>query len=319
MFFADSVLTPAVSVLSALEGIAIKSPELAGKTMPIGLVILVLLFAVQRYGTGIVGRLFGPLIILWFLALGVAGVQQILLEPAILAALNPMRAVDFLINQSARGELLSVLGSAVLGVTGGECLYADLGHFGPLPVRLSWVLVALPGLMLNYLGQGALLMRDASKASNPFYYMFPEQYLDAVIALSTIATIIASQAVISGAYSMSCEAIKMGFLPRMEVQHTSKSKSGQIYLPAVNTIREQPYPLQSRFVPIRCLWHSHSLFLSFLPEFLLALLSLNAEPRFAVAQFALRWWSWPPPSANPPTWPTPTACPSRPPCSSRLS
>jgi KUP system potassium uptake protein len=250
MFYADSVLTPAVSVLSALEGIAIASPALAGKTMPIGLIILVLLFMVQRFGTGIVGRLFGPLIVLWFLALGITGVQQIVLQPAILAALNPMRAVEFLIDQSARGELLTVLGYAVLGVTGGECLYADLGHFGPLPVRLSWALVTLPGLVLNYLGQGALLMRDPSKVSNPFYYMFPDQFLYPAVALSTIATTIASQAVISGAYSMSCEAMKMGFLPRMEVLHTSKSKSGQIYVPAVNTIREIPYPYPLHFLRV---------------------------------------------------------------------
>ncbi len=242
LFYADSVLTPAISVLSALEGIAIASPALTGNTMPIGVAILILLFLMQRFGTGLVGRIFGPMIFLWFLALSVTGVQQILLHPAILAALNPARAVDFLSSQTAQGELLNVLGSAVLGVTGAECLYADLGHFGPLPIRLSWGLVTLPGLALNYLGQGALLMRDPSKVSNPFYYMFPDRFLIPAVALATIATTIASQAVFSGAYSMSCEAMKMGFLPRMEVCHTSKSKRGQIYVPTVNTLCESPPP-----------------------------------------------------------------------------
>ena len=240
LFYADSVLTPAISVLSALEGIDIASPALSGHTMPIGLAILIMLFLVQRFGTGLVGRIFGPMIFLWFLALSVTGIQQILLEPAILAALNPARAVAFLSSQTAEGQLFAVIGSAVLGITGGECLYADLGHFGPLPIRLSWLLVAMPGLVLNYLGQGALLMQDPKKVSNPFYYMFPDRFLIPAVALATIATTIASQAVISGAYSMSCEAIKLGFLPRMEVCHTSKSKSGQIYVPAVNNLREPP-------------------------------------------------------------------------------
>lgn len=206
--------------------------------MPIGVGILVLLFTVQRFGTSVVGRMFGPMIFLWFLMLSVTGVQQITREPRILSALNPARAVAFLNDQSAQGGLLPVMGNIVLGVTGSECLYADMGHFGPLPIRLSWGLVTLPALALNYMGQGALLMGDASKASNPFYFLFPDNYLYPAVALSTIATVIASQAVISGAFSMSCEAMKLGFLPRMEVVHTSKSKGGQIYVPTVNLLRE---------------------------------------------------------------------------------
>ena len=272
LFYADSILTPAVSVLSALEGVAIATPALTGHTMPIGVAILILLFSVQHHGTSFVGRIFGPLILLWFLMLAITGIQQIVLEPRILDSLNPANAVAFLNNQTAQGQLLPTIGNIVLGVTGSECLYADLGHFGPLPIRLSWALVTLPALALNYMGQGALLLRDpslvnprpsffadlaaylsptacssdrasltrAAQVSNPFYYLFPTQFLYPAVALSTIATVIASQAVISGTYSMSCEAMRLGFLPRMEVRHTSKSKGGQIYVPTVNLLRMPP-------------------------------------------------------------------------------
>jgi KUP system potassium uptake protein len=238
LFYADSILTPAISVLSALEGVAIASPALAGNIMPIAIVILVLLFSVQRFGTRLIGRIFGPLIFLWFLMLGITGVQQIVKQPRILQALNPARGVEFLNAQSAQGGMLSVMGNIVLGVTGSECLYADMGHFGTLPVRLTWFLIAFPALTLNYLGQGALLMGDAGAVSNPFYSLFSVRYLIPAVAMSTVATVIASQAVISGAYSVSCEAMKMGLLPRMEVVHTSKSKGGQIYVPTVNLLRE---------------------------------------------------------------------------------
>lgn len=226
-------------MLSALEGVAIASPALEGNTMPIGICILFLLFSVQRFGTSFIGRIFGPMIVLWFLMLGITGIQHIADQPRVLAALNPARAVAFLHGQAAQGSMLPVMGNIVLGVTGSECLYADMGHFGPLAIRLSWGLVALPALVLNYLGQGALLMGDASAVSNPFYNMFPDRFLIPAVALSTIATVIASQAVISGAYSMSCEAMKLGFLPRMEVVHTSKSKGGQIYVPTVNLLCER--------------------------------------------------------------------------------
>ena len=167
LFYADSILTPAVSVLSALEGVAIATPALTGHTMPIGVAILILLFSVQHHGTSFVGRIFGPLILLWFLMLAITGIQQIVLEPRILDSLNPANAVAFLNNQTAQGQLLPTIGNIVLGVTGAECLYADLGHFGPLPIRLSWALVTLPALALNYMGQGALLLRDPSRVPRP--------------------------------------------------------------------------------------------------------------------------------------------------------
>lgn len=235
-------------MLSALEGVAVASPALVGHTTPIAVAILILLFAVQHMGTGFVGRMFGPMLLLWFLMLGIVGAQQVALQPRILAALNPAMAAAFLNEQGAQGGLLGLIGNAVLGITGAECLYADMGHFGQPPIRLTWGLVALPALLLNYLGQGALLMRDPSKVSNPFYYALPDRYLYPAVALSTVATVIASQSVISGAYSMSCQAMKLGFLPRMKVVHTSKSKGGQIYMPTVNTLREplpppHPHPI----------------------------------------------------------------------------
>mmetsp|Transcript_17218 Transcript_17218/g.47288 ORF Transcript_17218/g.47288 Transcript_17218/m.47288 type:complete len:735 (-) Transcript_17218:310-2514(-) len=236
MFYADSILTPAVSVLSALEGISVATPDLNNRTMPIALAILFLLFTIQRFGTGFVGRMFGPMIILWFVMLAVSGIEQIAQEPSIFEAFNPARAVGFLLDQSSQGNLFPVIGSIVLGVTGSECLYADMGHFGPLAIRLSWLLVAMPALFLNYLGQGALLIRDPSKVDNPFYHLFSDKFLYLAVVMSTIATIIASQAVISGTYSITREAIALGYLPRLTVRHTSNTKIGRIYVPTANII-----------------------------------------------------------------------------------
>ncbi|HEX4918823.1 MAG TPA: potassium transporter Kup [Limnobacter sp.] len=232
LFYGDSVITPAISVIGAMEGLEVLTPELAPYIVPVAMVILTGLFLVQRWGTAIVGRFFGPIILIWFLVLGITGVLQVLEQPAILAALNPLRAAQFLWE---RGPLvLVVVGAIVLAITGAEALYADMGHFGRKPIQLAWTVLVLPSLALQYLGQGALLMRDASALENPFYRMFPEPLLIPALLLATMAAIIASQAVISGAYSLTKQAILLGYLPRMRIVYTSANEAGQIYMPAVN-------------------------------------------------------------------------------------
>ena len=232
LFYGDSVLTPAISVLSAVEGLQVIRPELANYVMPLSAIILLSLFAVQRFGTHAVGKLFGPILIVWFTVLGAIGVWHIVHEPAILAALNPMRAFEFLV---ARGPgVFLAVGAIVLALTGAEALYADMGHFGKPAIRIAWTGLVLPGLALNYMGQGALLLGNPEAVSNPFYLSFPQEVLLPAIVLATLATIIASQAVISGAYSITRQAIQLGFLPRMRIIHTSAAESGQIYVPGVN-------------------------------------------------------------------------------------
>ncbi len=232
LFYGDGVITPAISVLGAMEGLEVATPALKPYVVPASLVVLAALFALQRLGTGIVGKAFGPVIVLWFAALAVSGLVQIGQEPRILAALNPLHAWQFL---HGRGWMvLAAIGAIVLAVTGAEALYADMGHFGRAPIRLAWTALVLPSLALNYLGQGALLMRDPGAIENPFFRLFPGAWLVPAIVLATLAAIIASQAVISGAYSMTQQAIRLGFLPRMEVHYTSAREAGQIYLPGVN-------------------------------------------------------------------------------------
>lgn len=232
LFYGDSVITPAISVLGAMEGLEIATPALKPYVVPISLVIIVGLFMVQRLGTGFVGKFFGPVIVLWFGTLAVTGVMQIAQTPAILAALNPLHAWEFL---STRGwHLFAAVGAIVLALTGAEALYADMGHFGRKPIQMAWTGLVLPALALNYMGQGALLMRDPSAIENPFYRLFPQAVLIPALVLATLAAIIASQAVISGAYSMTKQAIQLGFLPRMTVRYTSAHEAGQIYVPAVN-------------------------------------------------------------------------------------
>jgi KUP system potassium uptake protein len=234
LFYGDSVITPAISVLGAMEGLTVVTPTLTPFVVPITLGILVGLFLVQRKGTGAVGKVFGPLMILWFSVLAVSGVYHVVQQPEILHALNPLYAWHFMCE---RGWLaFAVLGAIVLALTGAEALYADMGHFGRKPIQLAWVTMALPALALNYLGQGALLLGDASAISNPFYNLFPTVLLWPAVIIASIAAIIASQAVISGAYSVTRQAIQLGFLPRMSVLHTSANESGQIYLPAVNWV-----------------------------------------------------------------------------------
>lgn len=232
LFYGDSVITPAISVLGAMEGLQLVAPELGNYVVPISLAILVGLFLVQRVGTSKVGRWFGPVIVLWFVLLGGSGLVHILREPAILAALNPLNAWNFLVDRG--WQLFAAVGAIVLALTGAEALYADMGHFGRRPIRIAWTALVLPGLALNYLGQGALLMADPSAIENPFYRLFPDAWVLPALVLATLAAIIASQAVISGAYSLTRQAIQLGFLPRMAVRHTSAREAGQIYMPAVN-------------------------------------------------------------------------------------
>lgn len=234
LFYGDSVITPAISVLGAVEGLETLTPAFKPYVLPISVAVIICLFLGQRFGTAAVGKLFGPVIILWFAVLAVTGAMQIVQHPAILAALNPWRAFEFL--QMRGWHLFIVMGSIVLALTGAEALYADMGHFGKKPIRLAWTTLVLPSLALNYMGQGALLLRDPSALENPFFRLFPTSFLIPAVVLATLASVIASQAVISGAYSMTKQAIQLGLLPRMQIQHTSEKEAGQIYVPLVNWI-----------------------------------------------------------------------------------
>ncbi len=232
LFYGDSIITPAISVLGAMEGLEVATPALKPLVVPMTLAILISLFLVQRFGTGAMGKIFGPIVTLWFLMLAVSGVAHIIAQPAILAALNPLEAWQFL---SGRGwYVFAAIGAIVLALTGAEALYADMGHFGRKPIQLAWTWLVFPSLALNYMGQGALLLADPAAIANPFYKLFPQTLIWPALIIASLAAIIASQAVISGAYSMTRQAIQLGFLPRMTVQHTSAREAGQIYMPAVN-------------------------------------------------------------------------------------
>ena len=232
MFYGDGMVTPAISVLSAVEGLEVGAPALHPFVIPITLVVLFLLFFVQKSGTAVVGAFFGPVMLIWFSALAVLGIINIAEQPAILHALNPLYGVEFLLANKAMALL--AMGNVVLAVTGAEALYADMGHFGRKPISRAWFAFVLPALVLNYFGQGALILGNPEAADNPFYRAAPDWALYPLIGLATVATVIASQAVISGAFSVTRQAMQLGFVPRMEVQHTSEKEQGQIYLPAVN-------------------------------------------------------------------------------------
>jgi len=232
LLYGDSMITPAISVLSAVEGLEVATPALNRVVVPATVAILVGLFALQPRGTAQVGRLFGPVTLVWFGALAILGISGIAREPSILAAVNPWYAVDFFAHNGAHGFL--VLAAVFLVVTGGEALYADMGHFGRRPMRLAWFAVVLPGLLLNYFGQGALLLGDVEASHNPFYRLAPAWALYPLVALATAATVIASQAVISGAFSLTHQAIQLGYSPRLAVRHTSAQEMGQIYVAPVN-------------------------------------------------------------------------------------
>lgn len=232
LFYGDSMLTPAISVLSAVEGVELASPGLSPFVIPITLAVIAALFFVQRRGTGAVGIVFGPLMCLWFGTLAVTGVWQIVQHPVVLLALNPLHAAQFFISEPLIAFI--ALGAVVLVITGAAALYTDMGHFGRRPIRLAWFLFVGPALLLNYFGQGALILREPETRFNPFYHMAPEWSLIPMILLATAAAVIASQAVISGAFSLTRQAIQLGLLPRMGIVHTSAQESGQIYIPFVN-------------------------------------------------------------------------------------
>ena len=234
LFYGDAVLTPAISVLSAVEGLEVGTAALKPFVIPISVGVIVALFMFQRHGSAVVGKLFGPVMLAWFASLAAVGVYSIWSEPAILAALNPLHALTFVTAHGVASFI--VLGAVVLGVTGAEALYADMGHFGKAPIRAAWFGLVFPALALNYLGQGALLISNPAAVVNPFYLMFPAWALYPMVGLATAATVIASQATISGAYSLTKQAIQLGFLPRMNIVHTSAREIGQIYLPGVNWI-----------------------------------------------------------------------------------
>ena len=232
LFYGDGVITPAISVLSAVEGLELVAPGLQAYVVPIALVLLVGLFSIQRFGTHRVGAVFGPIMLVWFAVIGVLGLLSVVQSPEVFASLSPTYAVQFMMSDPWTAFL--ALGSVVLCVTGAEALYADMGQFGRRPIRLSWFVIASPALYLNYLGQGALVLRDPSAVDNPFYLLVPAALQLPMVLLATAATLIASQAVITGAFSMTQQAIRLGYLPRMTVVHTSATERGQVYVPFVN-------------------------------------------------------------------------------------
>ncbi|MBP8215342.1 MAG: potassium transporter Kup [Propionivibrio sp.] len=232
MFYGDGMVTPAISVLSALEGLTVATPAFQPFVIPLTLVVLFVLFFFQRRGTASVGALFGPVMLIWFSTLALMGLYNIATSPEVFRAVNPIYGINFLIQN--RSVAIVALGAVVLSVTGAEALYADMGHFGSRPIRQAWFGFVLPSLVINYFGQGALLLADPSVVDNPFYHLAPDWLLFPLVGLATMATVIASQAVISGAFSVSRQAMQLGFLPRFEVQYTSEKQQGQVYLPGVN-------------------------------------------------------------------------------------
>ncbi len=232
LLYGDGVITPAISILSAIEGLKVATPFFEPFVLPLTIVILVTLFLVQKHGTGKIGAVFGPIILLWFVIIGALGVISVIETPEIMIALNPLYAIDFFVNNHELA--FGALGAIFLVMTGAEALYADMGHVGREPIRKAWFFVALPGLLFNYYGQGALLLRQPEFASNPFYYLAPNWFLYPLVGLATIAAVIASQALISGVFSITRQAIQLGYCPRLQVIHTSSREIGQIYLPNVN-------------------------------------------------------------------------------------
>lgn len=233
LLYGDGAITPAISVLSAIEGLKVDAPSLAPAVVPVTIAILVGLFMMQKQGAGFIGRIFGPVMLAWFVVLAALGIHGIVQAPAVLAALSPLYAFDFLIHQDFHISF-GILGAAFLAVTGGEAMYADMGHFGRLPIRLAWFAICLPALVLNYFGQAALLITDPTMIENPFFQLCPDALHYPLVAFSAVATVIASQAIISGVFSLTQQSIQLGFLPRMQIRHTTSDAIGQIYVPLVN-------------------------------------------------------------------------------------
>ena len=232
LFFGDSLITPAISVLSAVEGLKVVSPALGKYVIYISLILVSILFAVEKFGTGKIGAIFGPIMLIWFVIIGYLGLLEIIDKPSILKALDPIYGINFLINYS--GVSIAILGAIVLAITGGEALYSDMGHFGRRPIKFSWFLIVFPALLLNYFGQGALLIADPKTIDNPFYRLAPEWALIPLIILASCATIIASQAVISGVFSITSQAVQLGYIPRLRIKHTSTQEFGEVYLSKIN-------------------------------------------------------------------------------------
>nr|WP_174556588.1 KUP/HAK/KT family potassium transporter [Bradyrhizobium canariense] len=233
LLYGDGAITPAISVLSAIEGLKVDAPSLTPVVVPLTVVILIGLFLMQKQGTGFIGQIFGPVMLGWFAILAALGIHGIIKAPAVLAALSPLYAFDFLIHEDFHISF-AILGAAFLAVTGGEAMYADMGHFGRVPIRLAWFTVALPALVLNYFGQAALLVTDPTAIDNPFYQLAPDWVQYPLVAFAALATVIASQAIISGVFSLTQQSIQLGFLPRMHIKHTTSHAIGQIYVPLVN-------------------------------------------------------------------------------------
>ncbi|MBC7711104.1 MAG: KUP/HAK/KT family potassium transporter, partial [Rhizobacter sp.] len=234
LFYGDAIITPAISVLSAVEGISVATPQFEKFVIPITIGLLVGLFLIQRHGTGRVGSLFGPITMVWFITIGIMGANSIMQTPMVLKALNPLYALTFAVEHP--GSMFVLLSAVFLALTGGEALYADMGHFGKKAVRIAWYGLVCPSLVLNYFGQGALMLRDAAAVKNPFFLLASEGFLIPLVILATAATVIASQATISGAFSLTQQASRLGYLPRVNVRHTSDRERGQIYIGSVNWI-----------------------------------------------------------------------------------
>jgi KUP system potassium uptake protein len=233
LLYGDGAITPAISVLSAIEGLKVDAPSLTPMVVPLTIIILVGLFVMQKQGTGFIGQIFGPVMLGWFAVLAALGIHGIVKAPAVLAALSPFYAVNFLMHEDFHVSF-AILGAAFLAVTGGEAMYADMGHFGRIPIRLAWFAIALPALVLNYFGQAGLLLSDATAIDNPFYQLAPDWAQYPLVAFAALATVIASQAIISGVFSLTQQSIQLGFLPRMQIRHTTSDAMGQIYVPLVN-------------------------------------------------------------------------------------
>jgi len=283
LFYADGAITPAVSVLSAAEGIRVAAPGAADAILPAAIVVITILFAVQRAGTGRMGSLFGPVMLLWFAVLGLLGLREIAAHPDVLVAFEPTRGLFFLWRHPELG--LGILGAVVLCVTGVETLYADMGHFGRGPIALAWFTVAMPAVLLNYLGQAALVIHDPSAASNPFFNMGPESLAVPLLALATLATFIASQAVISGVFSMTRQAIQLGLLPRERVLHTSEDVEGQVYIPFANW---------ALFVVVIGLVAAFRSSQSLAGAYGIAVTATMVITTLLIIVVARRTWSWPP-------------------------
>ena len=284
LFYGDGILTPAISVLSAVEGLKVATPAFEPYVVPAAVVILTGLFLLQRRGTGGVGVLFGPVMCLWFAVLALLGLLQIVAHPAVLGALNPVHAIALF--GTHQWQAFVALGAVVLAVTGAEALYIDMGHFGRRPIRLAWLGFVLPALLLNYFGQGALLIRDPGTLANPFYHLAPAWALYPMVVLATAATIIASQAVISGAFSLTRQAVQLGYLPRLEIRHTSEQEIGQVYLPRVNWL------LMAGVIAVVVGFGSSSDLAGAYGIAVVGAMMIDGALAFAVALLLWRWRPW---------------------------